>query len=126
MGGKFWRSLRCALRGVGAALATQRHMRFHLGAALAVLAAAGWLEIRGLSLALLLLVIFAVLSAELFNTALERLVDLVCPCYHPLARDAKDMAAGAVLLLAVLAVLVGIIILGPPLWGKLVRMTAQR
>ncbi|MGQ9556929.1 MAG: diacylglycerol kinase family protein [Desulfurispora sp.] len=122
--GRFWRSLRCALRGAGVALATQRHMRFHLGAALLVLAVARWLEIRGLSLAILLLVIFAVLSAELFNTAVERVVDLASPGYHPLAREAKDMAAGAVLLLAVLAVLVGIIILGPPLWGKLIRMIA--
>ncbi len=116
------RSLFCALRGIGLVVATQRHMRFHLLATLVVLVVAWWLGLSGLRLVVLLLVIFVVLSAELINTALERVVDLVSPQYHPLARDAKDIAAGAVLLLAALAVLVGLLVLGPPLWFKFVRL----
>ncbi|MFZ5590608.1 MAG: diacylglycerol kinase family protein [Bacillota bacterium] len=122
MSSKFLRSLFCALRGIGLVVATQRHMRFHLLATLVVLVVAWWLGLSGLRLVVLLLVIFVVLSAELINTALERVVDLVSPQYHPLARDAKDIAAGAVLLLAALAVLVGLLVLGPPLWFKFVRL----
>jgi diacylglycerol kinase len=60
-----------------------------------------------------------VLSAEALNTALEATVDLASPEQHPLARVAKDVGAGAVTLAAITSVLVGLLILGPPLWERL-------
>jgi len=61
----------------------------------------------------------AVWMAELFNTALEIVVDMAMPEIHPLARAAKDVAAAAVLGGAVGAVIIGLLIMGPPLWLRL-------
>jgi len=72
-----------------------------------------------LSWASLTLTIGSVLVAELLNTAAETLVDLVSPEYHPLAKRAKDMMAGAVLVMAITSVVVGLCVLGPPLWTRL-------
>ncbi|MMZ63705.1 Undecaprenol kinase [compost metagenome] len=65
-------------------------------------------------IALLLLVIGFVFSAELFNTAIEAVVDLVTPEWHSLAKMAKDAAAGAVLIAACFAVLIGIVLFYEP------------
>jgi diacylglycerol kinase len=56
------------------------------------------------------------LIAELFNTVAEAALDAATPYYHPLIKIAKDVAAGAVLLTALFSVVVGLLILGPPLW----------
>ncbi|MFD1952640.1 diacylglycerol kinase family protein [Paenibacillus thailandensis] len=113
---RFGRSFRYACEGVAYGLRTQRHMRFHLSAA-AVAAAVGLIVRIGLlEWALLLLTMAGVIAAELINTAIEKAVDLASPAVHPLAKAAKDTAAGAVLVLAVAAAAVGLIILGPPLW----------
>ncbi len=61
----------------------------------------------------------AVWMAEFFNTALEAVVDIASPEYHPLAKIAKDVAAAAVLVGAFCAVIIGLLIMGPPLWGRL-------
>ena len=58
-----------------------------------------------------------VLAAEGFNTAIERLVDLVSPDYHPIAGDVKDVAAGAVLICAIAAAIVGMIVFIPYIFG---------
>ena len=63
-----------------------------------------------------------VLSLEMMNCALEAAVDLASPELHPLAKFAKDAAAAAVLLAALTSVVVGIGVLGPPLWGVLARL----
>jgi diacylglycerol kinase len=60
-----------------------------------------------------------VFVAEMFNTVMETVVDLATEEYHPLARQAKDVAAGAVLIAAITAVAVGILILAPPLLARL-------
>jgi len=57
-----------------------------------------------------------VIAAELINTVIERVVDLVSPEYHPLAKAAKDVAAGMVLLTCLTAIIVGVIIFAPPLY----------
>lgn len=62
------------------------------------------------------LVCALVLALELVNSALESTLDLVSPEFHPLVKRAKDAAAGAVLVAALFAVLVGLWVLGPPLW----------
>jgi len=100
-------SLNCAIEGVLWAAKTQRHMLVHLLAAVAVLLLALTLRLTLLEFALLSLAIILVLFAELMNTALEVVVDLVSPEYHPLARRAKDVAAGAVLVASVGAVIMG-------------------
>jgi diacylglycerol kinase len=66
--------------------------------------------------AIIALTIALVLAAEAFNTVAETAVDLAAAEYHPLAKIAKDVAAGAVLLMAIAAVVVGLLVLGPPLW----------
>jgi diacylglycerol kinase (ATP) len=84
-----------------------------------VVLVAVWLRVSRWSWALLVLTIGSVLTAEVFNTAAELLVDLASPDYHPLAKRVKDLAAGAVLIAALVSILVGLLILGPPLWGRM-------
>lgn len=120
----FWRSFGQAYRGILYSWKTQRHLRFHILATVIVLLAAWWLRLAKWEWAILLLTIGSVLAAEVMNTAVEIVVDLVQPNFHPLAGMAKDVAAGAVLVTAIQAVAVGIVIFGPPLgrWvGQVVR-----
>ena len=90
-------SVNCAIEGILWAAKTQRHMLFHLVAAILVLIGALALDISLHEFALLALAIILVLFAELVNTAIELIIDLVAPDFHPLAQRAKDVAAGAVL-----------------------------
>jgi len=113
-------SFKCALEGIRYVVRTQRNFRFHLAAALLVLLVASWLKVTLNAWAVLILTISNVLVVELINTAIEVMVDMVSPEYHPLAKNVKDLAAGAVLLVAMASVVVGLVILGPPLW-RLVR-----
>jgi diacylglycerol kinase len=83
----------------------------------AVLLLGLWLHITRQEWAILILTIMAVWMAEFMNTALEAVVDMVMPDLHPLAKVAKDIAAAAVLVGAIGAVLIGLLILGPPLWA---------
>jgi diacylglycerol kinase (ATP) len=103
-------SFHFALQGLLQGVRAQRHMRFHFVVALlALLAGSVW----GLSRAELLVLMFAislVIICELFNTAIEAVVDLVTTHYHPLAKYAKDVAAGAVLIAALNAVVVGLLL----------------
>ncbi len=103
-------SFRFALDGILHGLRSQRHMRFHFCiAALALLAGV----VYGLNTTELLVLTFAislVIIAELFNTAIEAVVDLVTTSYHPLAKYAKDVAAGAVLIAALNACVVGVLL----------------
>lgn len=71
---------------------------------------------------MLILAIGLVWSAEFMNTAVEAVVDLASPSRHPLAGAAKDTGAAAVLVAAAAAALVGFLVLGPPLWQKLVTL----
>jgi diacylglycerol kinase len=106
-----------ALRGIGVLLATQANARLHAAATVTVVALGVWLHIEPLEWALLAAVIGLVFCAEALNTAIEILTDLVSPRWHALARDAKDVAAGAVLLASVAALAVG-------LWVFLPRLLA--
>lgn len=100
-------SLNCAIEGILWAAKTQRHMLFHLVTAILVLVGALVLRLSLHEFALLALAITLVLFAELVNTAIEVVVDLVSPEFHPLAQRAKDVAAGAVLLATVGALMLG-------------------
>ena len=100
-------------------LRTQRNAWIHACATLAVTALGLWLRLGPLEWAVIILVIGSVWMAEFVNTALEAVVDLASPDLHPLAKVGKDVAAAAVLVSAVTSVLVGLLILGPPLWARL-------
>ena len=105
------RSFEHAYRGMVSAVRTQRNMRFHVVAAVGVLIVSLLVGISALELAVLVLTILVVFVTEMLNTALEFVVDLVTDEYHPLAKLAKDVSAGAVLVSSVGAVLVGYLIL---------------
>jgi diacylglycerol kinase len=119
--GKFLLGFKYAFRGLWHALRTQRNMRVHLAAALVVTIAGILLHISAIEFAMLYVAIAGVFIAEMFNTVIEICVDLASPEYHPLARTAKDVAAGAVLLSAILAVVIGVFVLGPHVWALLAR-----
>ena len=115
-------SFRCASAGLLDVFHTQRNFRIHLSSAALALLLAAWLNLPRPQWPCLILVIGMVLSAEVFNTSAEILVDLTSPEYHPLAKRVKDVAAGAVLLAAMFAVIVGLLLLGPPLWARLASL----
>lgn len=101
-----------ALRGL-AVFARQPNARIHIVAAVLVTALCRWLQIDVLEWLFIILAIVVVLAAEALNTALEYVVDLASPEWHPLARDAKDVAAAAVLICSIGAAIVGVMVLAP-------------
>jgi diacylglycerol kinase len=113
------RSFYFAFAGLSYLFRTQRNARIHavLGAAACGLAA--WLHVTRVEWAVLVFTIALVLILEGLNTAVEAAIDLASPKVHPLAKAAKDLAAGMVLIAALASVAVGLLILGPPLWRKL-------
>ncbi|MDN4078072.1 diacylglycerol kinase family protein [Paenibacillus polymyxa] len=111
-----WRmTFRYAAEGVIYALRTQINMRIHAVVALLVIVAGLTLRISRLDWLFVCMAIAIVMVAELINTAVEAAVDLISPDIHPLAKAAKDTAAGAVLLAAVFAVIIGIFVFYRPL-----------
>ena len=113
------RSFRFAARGIAYLFRTQPNFRVHALAAGLVVVFTIWLGTTPAETGVLLLAIGLVLAAEALNTAVEAVVDLASPSYHDLARTAKDTAAGAVLIAAVIAALTGLLILGPRLVQRL-------
>jgi diacylglycerol kinase len=111
----FWRSFSYAGQGVWHVVRSQRNMRVHLAAAAAVIVLALILKVGAADWACLLTVIGLVLTAEALNTVVEAVVDLCTDEYHPLAKIAKDAAAGAVLISSAAAVGVGIAVFVPRL-----------
>lgn len=109
----FLQAFRHAWDGIVSVVKHERNMRFHLLATVVVLIAAICFHLRAWEWLWILLAIFLVVTGEMINTIVEALVDLtVGHHYHPLAKLAKDMAAGLVLLLAGFAVIIGLIIFG--------------
>ncbi len=104
-------SLNCAIEGIIWAAKSERHIRYHFVAALAVVFLALFFKISALEFFLLVLAAVLVIFAELMNTAIETVVDLVTDDYHELAKRAKDVAAGAVLVTSVGAVILGYLVL---------------
>jgi diacylglycerol kinase len=88
-------------------------------ATVCVIALGAWLSLSRIEWAILALAMGLVWIAEFFNTALEAVVDLASPDIHPLAKVSKDVGAAAVLIAAITSVVVGLLILGPPLWARL-------
>lgn len=112
---KFIRSFRFAYEGLLYSIRTQTNMQFHIVTAAAVLLSALIFEVSPLEFLFLFLAIILVMAAELFNTAIEKAVDLAMPDNHPIAKIAKDTAAAAVLVTAVFAAATGLIIFYDPI-----------
>lgn len=113
------KSFRYAFAGWWHVLRTQPNAWIHATVTVAVVLLGLWLRLSRTDWAILILTFTAVWTAEFINTAIEAVVDLVSPTPHPLAKTAKDVAAAAVLVGACGAVLIGLLILGPPLWARL-------
>ncbi|MCS6929949.1 MAG: diacylglycerol kinase family protein [Saprospiraceae bacterium] len=107
------RAFQDAFRGILDLIQTQRNARIHALAASLVTFSGFWLGLSLLEWAAVVLCIAMVFALEAVNTALEYLTDLISPAYHPIAGKAKDTAAGAVLLGALGAAVVGVLIFGP-------------
>lgn len=116
---KRYNSFRFALQGLVSAVRSEPHMRLHILSGVGVIVA-GWLfGVSATEWGLLLGCIGLVITAEIFNTAIETVVNLVSPEYHPLAGKAKDLAAGAVLVASVTAAVIGTIVFLPYLLALL-------
>ncbi|MCJ7568096.1 MAG: diacylglycerol kinase family protein [Anaerolineales bacterium] len=103
-------------------LQTQRNAWIHAMATILVFAIAIWVGLDRLSGAILLVTIGLVWISEFLNTALEAIVDLASPEVHPLARVGKDVGAAAVLISALIAIIVGLLVLGPPFLNKIASL----
>jgi diacylglycerol kinase len=114
------KSFQYAYEGWWHVLRTQHNAWIHAVVSIAVFVVAFWLKVSNQDWAVLILTIMAVWMAEFMNTAIEAVVDMTMPEVHPLAKVAKDVAAAAVLVGAVGAVIIGLLILGPPLWERVV------
>jgi diacylglycerol kinase (ATP) len=122
---RFIDSANFAIEGILYAARTQRHMRWHFIAALLLLVFVLFLRVSPLEFALLTVTVCFVLFAELINTAIEAVVDLVSPGYHPLAKVAKDVAAGGVLVAAFGAGVMGYLILAHYIFPHVRRVMAM-
>lgn len=111
----FFRSFGYAFEGIVYAVRTQRNMRVHLAITAVVIVAGLYFRISAVEWAVITVTVGLVLGTELTNTLAELAVDLLTQRYHPMAKVAKDVGAGAVLITAIAAVFVGIAIFGPRL-----------
>lgn len=112
-------SFQYAFAGVWYTLRTQHNTWIHAAINAAVVFVGLWLGLPRQEWAILVLAMMAVWTAEFFNTAIEAVVDMTMPTPHPLAKAAKDVAAGGVLIAAIGSILIGLLILGPPLYQRL-------
>ena len=103
-------------RGVWLAISTEANMKIHLSVAVLVVMAGFFFQISATEWMACLLCFGLVFTTEMINTAIENVVDLASPNRHELARNAKDVAAGAVLISAIISAIVGLIIFLPKLW----------
>lgn len=110
---KFVNSFTYPIKGLWYAYKNEQNLAVDVGIALIVIILGFLLNINAVEWALLMLTIGLVISCELINTAIEAVVDLVTEDYHPLAKVAKDTAAAAVFIFAIVAIIVGLIIFLP-------------
>jgi diacylglycerol kinase len=115
------RSFGFATAGIMTLVLTQPNARVHVVLGAGAASVAFWLGLSAMEWAVLALTVGLVLVAEAVNTAIEAAVDIASPSIHPLARQAKDIAAGGVLISAITAVIVGVALFGP----RLLAMTAR-
>lgn len=110
---KIINSFKYAIEGLVSSFKTERNMRIHIMAMIIVIALGIFMKLNKIEWCIITIAIVMVISAELFNTAIENVVDMVSPQKNPQAKLVKDIAAAAVLVLAIGAAVIGIIIFGP-------------
>jgi diacylglycerol kinase len=120
--GSFFDSLRHAFDGLLYTLRAERNSRLHLFAAAVVVAFSLWLGLDTVEWALIIASIALVFAGEMLNTVAELTIDLITEEHHPVAKYAKDVAAGAILVAAIAAAAIGFLVLGPRLWARLVAL----
>ena len=108
-----------AFHGWAYVIRYEKNAWVHAVATICVVIFATWLNVSLRDAAVLVLAVAMVWAAEILNTSIEAVVDLASPVHHPLAKVGKDVGAAAVLIAAGAAIVVGLLILGPPLWHKL-------
>jgi diacylglycerol kinase len=113
------RSFQHAFAGWWYVISTQKNAWIHALASTCVIALSIWLHLPARDWAVLFLAIALVWIAEFLNSALEAVVDLASPARHPLAKVGKDVGAAAVLIAALVSILIGCFIMGPPIINKL-------
>jgi diacylglycerol kinase len=118
----FLQSFVYAFNGVRYAVRTQRNARVHLVIGLLAIGMGLWLGISPVEWGLVFVAITGVFIAEMLNTVVEACVDLATQKYHPLAKIAKDVAAGTVLLNAILSIIIGLFVFGPHLFPMIARL----
>ena len=111
-----------AFRGWWYVLKTQHNAWIHSLFATVVIIVGLWVGLKPFDWAVIVLTIAMVFTAEFINTAIEAVVDLASPVHHPLAKVGKDVGAGAVLVSALAGIVIGLLIIGPPLWARLVTL----
>lgn len=121
----FLRSFVYAWNGLVHAIRTQRNARIHAAIGTVAVILGIVLRISPVEFAMVFVAITLVFIAEMFNTVAEACVDLATSEYHPLARIAKDVAAGAVLLNAMLSVVIGLLVFVPHLWPLLLHLLGR-
>lgn len=107
------KSFKYALNGIFTALRICRNLKIHYLLAIIAIVAGFYFDIDGVELAVVLLTITLVVTLEMINTAIEKVVDLLTERHHILALISKDVAAGAVLIASIAALIVGVLIFGP-------------
>lgn len=107
------KSFSYAIAGLKSAFLSEGNLRIHVFMSIIVLALGFILQIGRIEFIVVLLLIGGMITIELLNTAIEKVVDLVTSEFHPLAKLAKDIAAGAVLIYAITSVIIGVIIFFP-------------
>ena len=107
------RSFLFACQGVREAVRTERNIRIHLAMAFIVILFGWYFSLNSVEWLFILAAIAGTITLELVNSAIERVVDLATDQIHPLAKQAKDMAAGAVFIYALFSIVVGLIIFLP-------------
>lgn len=110
---KFFRAFGYAFEGVIQAALTERNLKFHLFAAVIVTIAGLWTRLTMIEWYVIIILFGVMFALEIMNSAVERTVDLVTKEIHPLAKQAKDFAAGAVLVFAFISAIIGCLIFIP-------------
>ena len=127
--GKFFRSralsFKHAFRGWWYVIRTQKNAWIHAVVTILVILMGVYLKLQIRDWAVLFVTFSTVWTAEFLNSALEAVVDLASPDQHPLAKVGKDVGAAAVLIAALASVIVGLMIMGPPLWLKLLNWLSR-
>lgn len=118
-------SFQCAFAGIWHTIRTQRNAQIHLLIAFAVFVVGLWLKLTFTEWAIIVLTMGFVLATEMLNTVAEAAMDYATPDFDPRIKVVKDVAAGAVLVSAMTSVIVGLLVLGPPLWIRFVAFFGE-